>query len=128
VREIAEIHTYLEDPLKFGGASYITWLIEVIPQHLSVRPLTKPQDLVDYVRLQYGEIITYQQAHRTRIALLKDVLGDYRYSFEQLPAYGEALLLQAPGTYFCLDIDPETRCFSRVFICPRVSRTSYSHC
>jgi hypothetical protein len=128
VKEIAGIHTCLGGPSKFGGASHITWLIEAIPQHLSVRQSTKPQDLVDCVRLHYGEIINYKQAQRTRAALLEDALGDHRHSFEQLPAYGEALLIQAPGTYFYLNIDPETRCFSRVFICPRVSRTSYSHC
>jgi MuDR family transposase len=128
VIEISEIHTCLGGSERGGAASQIAWLIEAIPQHLLVRQSTKSQDLIDCVRLQYGEIITYQQAHRTRAALLEDALGDHRYSFKQLPAYGEALLLQAPGTYFRLDIDPETRCFSRVFICPRVSRTSYSHC
>ena len=128
VKEIAGIHTCLGGPSKYGGASHVAWLIEAIPQHLSVRQLTKPQDLVDCVRLHYGEIISYKQAQRTRAALLEDALGDHRHSFEQLPAYGEALLLQAPGIYFCLDINPETRCFSRVFICPRVSRISYSHC
>jgi hypothetical protein len=128
VKEIAEKYTCLGGPSKHGGASYIAWLIEAISQHLSVRPLTKPQDLVDCVRLHYGEIITYQQAHRTRAALLENALGDHRSSFEQLPAYGEALLSQAPGIYFHLNIDSETRYFSRIFICPRVSRTSYSHC
>jgi hypothetical protein len=82
VIEIAGIHTYFGGPSKHGGASHIVWLIEAIPQHLSVRPSTKPQDLVNCVRLYYGEAITYKQAQRTRAALLEDALGDHRYSFK----------------------------------------------
>ena len=93
---------------------------------MEINRRTKPQDIVDCVRVQFTERIDYQVALRVRNALSQDSLFEHRSSFEQLPAYIRALQQSNPTVYTHLHTH-ENR-FLRVFICPYPSRSSFPFC
>lgn len=67
---------------------------------------TKPAELIDLVSVHYNEKISYKVAQLCRLRLLTGGIGHQRYSFQLLPAYRDAVELQAPGATMDLSIDP----------------------
>lgn len=109
-------------------ASTQTWLQQILPDHLVITKDTRPREIVDCLRLRFGEEINYQVALRVKKGLLEDGLQEQREGFTKLPAYIENLRTTNPTAHIHLSIDPETRRFQRVFICPSESRESFRFC
>lgn len=91
-----------------GAASSKEWLDEVVSSHIQVNRGTKPAELVELVSVHYNEKISYKVAQLCRLRLLTGGIGHQRYSFQLLPAYRDAVELQAPGVTMDLSIDPAT--------------------
>lgn len=94
---------------------------------MEVTRKTKPQHIVDHVRVQFGEKIDYQVALLARNALATDSLDSHRTSFQQLPGFMRAIQENNPDTYTDLVVTHVNR-FHRLFICPMVSRSSFAFC
>lgn len=69
---------------------------------------TKPAELIELVSVHYNEKISYKVAQLCRLRQLTGGIGHQRYSFQLLPAYRDAVELQAPGATMDLSIDPAT--------------------
>lgn len=91
-----------------GAASSKEWLDEVVSSHIQVNRVTKPVELIELVSVHYNEKISYKVAQLCRLRLLTGGIGHQRYSFQLLPAYRDAVELQAPGARVDLSIDPAT--------------------
>lgn len=55
---------------------------------------TKPHDIVDSLRIHFGETVGYKIAQRIRQELLDSDLEAQQYNFQLLPAYMQKLCLQ----------------------------------
>jgi hypothetical protein len=102
---------------KYRPASSAAWLDEVVSRHLSVTKATSPKDIIDCIRVRFGEEVSYKVAQLCRLRLLNGSLGAQRYSFQLLPAYRRRLEEAAPDVYLDLIVDPITRKFSN---CPLI--------
>lgn len=69
---------------------------------------TKPAELIGPVSIHYNEKISYKVAQLCRLRLLTGCIGRQRYSFQLLPAYRDAVELQAPDAMIDLSINPAT--------------------
>jgi hypothetical protein len=76
---------------KFSSSSKKGWLDGVVSRHLNVTKKTTPKEIVDCLRVCYGETIDYKRAQECRLRLLDGDIGLQRHSFQLLPAYKELL-------------------------------------
>jgi hypothetical protein len=87
-------HTYYTGGVaKFSASASKDWVDEAALQHLLVMKTTKPQEIVDTIRIHFAEKISYKVAQVCRQRLLDGALGKQRYSFQLLPAYCDAVEL-----------------------------------
>ena len=93
---------------KFSSSASKYWVDEAASQHLLVTKTTKPQEIVDTIRIHFSETISYKVAQMCRQRLLDGGLGKQCYSFQLLPAYYDALELRCPGSTVDLQIDQRT--------------------
>jgi len=84
---------------KFSSSSKKSWLDRVVSRHLNVTKKTSPKEIVDCLRVCYGETIDYKRAQECRLRLLDGNIGKQRHSFQLLPAYKELLERVAPGVH-----------------------------
>ena len=89
---------------------------------------TSSKVVIDCLRVRFGEEVSYKVAQLCRLRLLNASIGAQRYSFQLLPAYRQRLEMSVPDVYIDLAIDPVSRNFGRLFICPAQSRTSFQLC
>ena len=68
-----------------------SWLRRVIPQHLLITKSTKPQDIIDCVRMHYSHTTSYQAALKVKSYLLSDKREDQISQFQSIPPYLELL-------------------------------------
>ena len=120
-------HTCIAPLVSRSVASNQEWLQAELPRIMEVTRNTKPKDIVDLIRVQFGEKIDYQVALLARNALATDSLETHRQSFQQLPGFLHAIQETNPNTYTDLMLINTNR-FHRLFICPTVSRTSFTFC
>lgn len=113
---------------KRGAPSRQHWIQEVLPDHLVITKETRPQEIIDYMRLRFGEVIDYQVALRAKKGVLSDGILEHRQAFAQVPAYVERLQAENPMVHVNVSIDQETGRFRRIFICPAQSRESFRSC
>lgn len=113
---------------KRGAASRQDWIQEVLPDHLVITKETRPQEIIDCMRLQFGEVINYQVALRAKKGVLSDGIQEHRQAFAQIPAYVERLHAENPTAHVHVSINQETGRFRRIFICPAQSRESFRSC
>lgn len=109
-------------------ASRQRWLLEVVPNLLIIERSTKPAEIQNAIRIKYNTQISYQAAHKVKRALLDDTLELERELFTQLPAYFRVLQQHDPAVYTHLSLEPTTRQFQRLFICPSASKYTFTHC
>lgn len=121
-------HTCVAPLAPRSVASNQEWLQVELPRIMEVTRHTKPKDIVDLVRVQFGEKIDYQVALVARNALATDSLEAHRQSFQQLPSFLRAIKDTNPNTYTNLTLTGDANRFHRLFICPDVSRASFSFC
>lgn len=87
-------HTcYTSGIAKFPTSASKDWVDEATPQHLLVTKTTKPQEIVDTIRIHFAEKISYKVAQVCRQRLLDGGLGKQHYSFQLLPTYRDAIEL-----------------------------------
>lgn len=72
-------------------ANQQSWLRRVIPQHLLITKSTKPQDIIDCVRMHYSHTTSYQAALKVKSYLLSDKREDQISQFQSIPPYLELL-------------------------------------
>lgn len=104
------------------------WLRRHIPKYLNITQATKPQEIIDCLRIQFGEVLLYKAASRIKTYLLDNTLEGQREGFRQLPQYVQSVLHANPDTYIRLSSDDGTNQFRRMFICPAQSRISFQSC
>ena len=80
------------------------------------RPLTKPSDIIDYFRREFGVTLSYYFAYTGKSHAVKEVHGDDYASYQQLVSYINSIKESNPGSYDILEVDEATRKFQRVFI------------
>lgn len=112
---------------KFTSSAKKDWLDGVVSRHLRVTKKTTPQEILDLLRVNYAEEISYKRAQESRLRLLDGDIGKQRHSFQLCPAYKLLLERVSPGVHFELQRDIHER-FQRVFCCPLESRASYTLC
>ena len=108
------------------AANQQSWLRRIIPLHLLVTKTTKVQEIIDCIRMQYGQTTSYRAALNAKSFLLNDKLEDQIQQFQRIPQYLTLLQKYHPDIYTDLQLEPNTA-FQRVFICPRQSRDSFQH-
>ena len=104
------------------------WLQRHIPKYLNITQATKPREIIDCLRIQFGEILEYKAVSRLKTNLLDNTLEGQREGFRQLPQYVNSILQANPNTYVRLSSDDATYRFRRIFICPAQSRSSFRSC
>jgi hypothetical protein len=75
-----------------SSASKKDWLDRTIAANMAVTTNTTPQQIMDFIRIHYAEIIEYDRAQRCRLRLLDGDIGTQRRSFQFLPAYQRHLI------------------------------------
>jgi len=113
---------------RYSVASSLTWLRRHVPRYLNVIQATKPREIIDCLRVQFGETLPYKSASRIKNVLLEDTLEGQRDGFRYLPSYVAAIQESNPATYIRLSSHHNTNRFQRLFICPAQSRESFQHC
>lgn len=93
---------------KHSSFSKKDWLDEAVTQHLLVTKTTKPQEVVDTIKVHYAETISYKVAQMAVQRLLDGGLGKQRYSFQLLPSYRDTVELRCPGATVDLQINQQT--------------------
>ena len=93
------MHTCIAPLVSRSVASNQKWLQEELPRIIEVTRTTKPQHIVDLVRVQFGEQIDYQVALLACNALATDSLDSHRRGFQQLPSFLQAIKDSSPDTY-----------------------------
>jgi hypothetical protein len=82
------------------------WLDPVVSRHLAVTKATKPQEIVDLLRVGFSEArLSYKVAQLCRMRLLDSDIGKQRHSFELLPAYKTLLESVDPEVHVDLMVD-----------------------
>jgi hypothetical protein len=84
---------------KFSSSSKKDWLDPTVSRHLNVTRTTRPQEIVDMLRVQFAEHIDYKRAQECRLRLLAEDIGAQRHSFQLLPAYKLLLEEKSPGVH-----------------------------
>jgi hypothetical protein len=112
---------------KFSSSAKKDWLDGVVTRHLRVTKKTTPQEILDLLRVNYAEEISYKRAQEARLRLLDGDIGKQRHSLQLCPAYKLLLERISLGVHFELQRDIHQR-FQRVFCCPLESRASYTLC
>ena len=113
---------------RYSVASTHTWLRRHIPNHLSLTAATKPREIIECMRIQYGEMIPYKAALRLKTGILEETIDSQRDGFRLLPKYIDAVYKDNPNTFIRLSVDPRTNLFQRIFICPAESQESFALC
>jgi hypothetical protein len=66
---------------KFSSLATKEWLDEATLQHLCITKTTKPQEIVDAIKIHFAETVSYRVAHLCQQRLLDRGLRKQRYSF-----------------------------------------------
>ena len=119
-------HTCIAPLASRSVAATQDWLQIELPRVMEVHRGTQPHDIVNCVKVQFGECIDYKVVLRVRNRLASDSLQEHRNSFEKLPSFIQAIKATNPDTYSHLFT--QNNRFIRIFICPQPSRTSFLFC
>ena len=79
---LENIHTCIAPLVSRSVASNQKWLQAELPRIMEVTRTTKPQHIVDLVRVQFGEKIDYQVALLARNTLATDSLDGVSNNFQ----------------------------------------------
>jgi len=100
----------------------------MVPQDLFVTKSTKPIEIVETIRMHYGEKVNYEAARVTKPAIIADRLEHQREHFHKIPSYLQLLHQHNKGLYTDLHTTMDENghsIFQCLFICPRQSRASF---
>jgi len=129
VKRLSGLHTCIAAPPLAGEvANTQNWLRRTVPQHLFVTKATKPMEIVETIRMHYGETVNYEAARLTKAALISDRLEHQREHFHKIPSYLQLLHQHNEGLYTDLHTTTDNNgnhIFQRLFICPSQSRISF---
>ena len=92
------------------------------------RPLTKPSDIIDYFRREFGVKLSYYFAYTGKSHAIKEVHGDDYASYQQLASYTNSINESNPGSYVVLEVDEATRKFQREFISYKACIYGFNFC
>jgi len=125
-KRISTIHTCIAAPVSAREvANTQNWLQRIVPQHLFVTKATKPTEIVETIRMHYGEKVNYEAARVAKAALIADRLEHQREHFHKIPSYLQLLHQHNQNLYthlYTIIDDHGNRVFQRLFICPQESR------
>jgi len=113
---------------RYSVSSSLSWLRRHLPRHLHITQATKTQEIMDCLRVQFGELLPYKSASRIKNTLLEDTLEGQRDGFRLLSSYVAVIQQSNPATYIRLSSHHNTDSFQRLFICPAESQESFRHC
>ena len=109
-----------------------SWLQRVVPEIMIVRRDTKPQAIIDAIRMRYSEQVNYQAAEQCKSVLVGARAQQETAQLSLLPVYLQALRLANPFCYTHNEttphVDDNITTFRRVFICPTQSQLSFITC
>ena len=129
VKKITSSHTCIAAPVAAREvANTQNWLRRTVPQHLFVTKATKPMEIVEPIRMHYGEKVNYEAPRLTKAALIADRVEHQREHFHKIPFYLKLLHQHNEGLYTDLHTTADVnghQIFQRLFICPRQSRESF---
>ena len=129
VKKVSGSHTCIAAPVAAREvANTQNWLRRTVPQHLFVTKATKPTEIVETIRMHYGEKVNYEAARLTKAALIADRLEHQREHFHKIPSYLQLLHQHNEGLYTDLHTTADEnghQIFQRLFICPQQSRESF---
>jgi len=108
------------------------WLQRVIPNHLFLTKVTKVQEIVDCIPMEYQHKITYEADHVLKMNLIQDRRELQLQQFQQMPTYVSALQQARPDIYINLQFENPAssateRIFQHIFICHAESTQSFAH-
>ena len=127
---LSPCHTCLlgEIEKRYSVSGSLAWLRRHIPKHLNITAATKPREIIECLRIQYGETVSYKAALRAKTSLMEDTIDEQRNGFRCLPAYVSAIQAANPEAFIKLSVDHQTNLFQWIFVCPAQSKTSFFSC
>lgn len=101
---------------------------DCIVNDVQYNPSIRPRAIVQKFKINYGFDIPYKVALNARVKALVKIFGKDHDSFNKLKWYSEAVESTNPGTYFDLEVDPESNRFSRLFIAYGGAVAGFNYC
>lgn len=89
---------------------------------------TSPMHILEFFADKYGLDLPYYHAWLGVEKARGKVFGDYESSFDKLRWYVEAAKIANPGSVLKLEVDAETKEFSRVFVAFNACISGFNNC